>query len=111
MRLGELVSATSVSDAETLHTIQSVHDRFHYTLDPHGAVGYHALDQYLKDHHGFKGYFLETAHPIKFPDAIYKATGQFVPLPEGLRPLMEAKKKSLVMENDYEALRTWLLRE
>ena len=108
MKLGDLVSATSVSDAETLHTIKIVQERFDYTLDPHGAVGYHALDQYLKAHHGLKGYFLETAHPIKFPDAIHKATGQFVPIPEGLRPLMVAKKKSLVMENDYEALRAFL---
>lgn len=101
-------TSVSVSDTVTLQTIKKAAEQFHYTLDPHGAVGFHALEQYLRGHAGKKGFFLETAHPVKFPDAIVKATGTHVPLPEALLPLMQKEKNSILMENNYEALRSLL---
>lgn len=97
-RLPELkstMSSVTVDDATTLATIKRVQETYGYMLDPHGAVGYHALEQYLQQHPGTHGYFLETAHPVKFPEAILQATGKEVPMPESLNPLMKKEKKSL----------------
>ena len=47
-----------------------------YLLDPHGAVGYHALENYLQQHPAEKGYVVETAHPVKFFDVVEPIIGE-----------------------------------
>ncbi|MFM7839893.1 MAG: threonine synthase, partial [Chitinophagaceae bacterium] len=108
--LQQQLSSCSVSDEQTLQTIRQVQDRFQYTLDPHGAVGFFALEQYLQKHPQQAGYFLETAHPVKFPEAIKVATQQDVPVPQLLAPLLQREKVSTLLEADYSALRSYLLR-
>lgn len=108
--LQQQLSSCSVSDEQTLQTIRQVQDRFQYTLDPHGAVGFFALEQYLQKHPQQAGYFLETAHPVKFPEAIKVATQQDVPVPQLLAPLLQREKASTLLEADYSALRSYLLR-
>jgi len=54
--LKKILSAYSISDAETKQTIKKVFETFHYTLDPHGAVGYAALEKFLSVNKG-KGIF------------------------------------------------------
>ncbi|MFX8059750.1 hypothetical protein ABTK63_20750, partial [Acinetobacter baumannii] len=49
------MSSESVSDDLTKQTIKLVFDKYHYTLDPHGAVAYKALDNYLQNHSSDKG--------------------------------------------------------
>jgi threonine synthase len=46
-KLKFILSSYSVDDAITKETIKDVYEKYHYTLDPHGAVGYYALDKYL----------------------------------------------------------------
>ena len=53
-------------------------------LDPHGAVGYLSLKRYLEKHPDRKGIFLETAHPVKFPDAVEKATANKIDIPSSI---------------------------
>jgi threonine synthase len=108
--LQQQLSSCSVSDEQTLQTIRQVQDRFGYTLDPHGAVGFFALEQYLQQHPQQAGYFLETAHPVKFPEAIKVATRLEVPVPHLLEPLLQREKVSTLLEADYSALRSYLLR-
>ncbi|MFT3903536.1 MAG: threonine synthase [Niabella sp.] len=104
------LSACTITDAETLETIQHVHQAHHYTLDPHGAVAYQALARYLQAHPQEKGFILETAHPVKFPEAVEQATGQQIEWPASLSPLMQAPKESIEMAPDYEALKAFLER-
>jgi threonine synthase len=59
------LTSYSISDEETIVTIKQVVEQFDYTLDPHGAVGYLALERYLENDSAKKGVFLETAHPDK----------------------------------------------
>ncbi|MEI9908462.1 MAG: threonine synthase [Bacteroidota bacterium] len=70
------LSSYSITDEETIHTISEAYKQHSYTLDPHGAVGYLALKRYLEKHPDSKGIFLETAHPVKFPDAVRTADRQ-----------------------------------
>ncbi|SNC76759.1 threonine synthase [Hymenobacter gelipurpurascens] len=105
----ELLTGYSVSDADTSATIRRVHAHTGYLTDPHGAVAYFALEDYLKQHPEVQGIFLETAHPVKFPEAVEPATGQVVPVPAALHELLSRTKRSIRLEPEYEALRAFLL--
>lgn len=108
--LKEKLSPAMITDQETLRTIRSVYQQHHYLTDPHGAVGYLALQRYLQEHPGQKGFFLETAHPVKFPDAVMEATGQQVTLPASVEYLMKQDKKSILLKPDMAELKEYLLR-
>lgn len=97
--LKKVVSSYSYSDELIGKTIASVNERFGYTCDPHGAVGFAALEDNLAD--GETGLFLETAHPAKFIDTVEKFIGKKVEIPARLAKFMNGTKKSVVIENDY----------
>jgi threonine synthase len=103
------LSSFSVTDEETLTTIKRIFEKNNYTLDPHGAVGYLALEKYLNDHPNKKGIFLETAHPVKFPDAVEKATGKEIAIPQSISSIMKLEKKSINMDSSYESFKNFLL--
>ena len=105
------LSSYSISDEETIVTIKRVVNQFDYTLDPHGAVGYLSLERYLENKPNQKGIFLETAHPIKFPSAIEQITGKPLPIPSSIIHLMDKKKQSIPIENNYAHLKEFLLRK
>ncbi|MDO7873426.1 threonine synthase [Hymenobacter sp. ASUV-10] len=108
-RLQTALSADTVSDNGTRATIGQVWQEHHYLLDPHGAVAYTALRRYLDQHPAEKGFFLATAHPVKFPDVVEEITGQPVPLPEAVRYLQGRKKQAVPLAVDYAALQDFLL--
>jgi len=105
------LSAYTITDAETLATIKIVAEKYQYTLEPHGAVAYLALERYLENHSTERGFILETAHPVKFPDAVKEATGKDVEVPAVLEEMMHRPKKSILMKPEFEALKSWLLEE
>lgn len=102
------LSSFTVSDAATKQTIDKVFHQYNYLLDPHGAVGYLSLENYLQEHPGNAGIFLETAHPVKFPDAVEEITGKKITLPASLQPVMRKGKLSIFIEPDYTALKNYL---
>ena len=89
------ISGYSIDDKKTLQTIKEVYEKYNYVLEPHSAVAYTAMEQYLKENPGKKGFILGTAHPVKFPDAVEKATQVKINLPESLENLMKKEKKSI----------------
>lgn len=105
----DTMSSTSISDKETRNSIRDVFDRHHYLMDPHGAVGYLALQRWLDDHQGQQGIFLETAHPVKFPEAVEEVTGRKIEVPAAVRLIMDSEKKSLYMNPEYGLLKDYLL--
>jgi threonine synthase len=103
------VSSSSITDADTEQAIKKVFYNNRYLLDPHGAVGYLALERYLEQHAGSKGFFLETAHPVKFPDSVERIIEQPVTIPESVKKIMNKKKESILMDADYELFKEYLL--
>ena len=103
------LSSFRVTDEETLATIKRIFSTYSYTLDPHGAVGYLALEKYLESHPSKKGIFLETAHPVKFPEAVETATGTKIDIPPSIVPIMRAEKKSVRTNASYESFKNFLL--
>ena len=94
-----LFAATAVDEAHTLAAIQTVHERFDYTMDPHSAVGYAA---YLAKAEELSGpiYLISTAHPAKFPDAVIRATSSTKPTHATLEALSGLpQRKRLISAN------------
>jgi threonine synthase len=110
LNLKEKLEAASVSDEMTEATMRRVYDEHGYVLDPHGAVGFYALEKYLENHAGQKGFFLETAHPVKF-DSVERITGTFGAMPESVAELFSRPQKSTEIEANYEDLREILIRK
>jgi threonine synthase len=104
------LSSFSISDSETLATIKEVFKNENYLLDPHGAVGYLSLHRYLLNHPADTGFFLETAHPVKFPDAVEKSTGIKIPIPASIQSIMSLEKKATLIKNDYREFKNYLLK-
>ncbi|NCI51851.1 threonine synthase [Sediminibacterium roseum] len=105
----EKISGYTVSDDTTRETIANVYKRFNYTLDPHGAVAFYALERYLSDHPQQKGIFLETAHPVKFPETVEAVTGSRIAVPLSAQPLFSKEKKSILMDPSFGSLKEWLM--
>lgn len=110
LNLKEKMEATSVSDEITAETMRDVFEKYNYVLDPHGAVGFYALEKYLEKHPDKKGFFLETAHPIKF-DSVEKIVGTYGEMPESVKDLFSKTKQSVEIEANYEDLREILLKK
>lgn len=104
-----ILSGATVTDDVTLQTIQQVYQKNQYILDPHGAVAYRALEDYLQAHPNQKGIFLETAHPIKFIDTVEEALNMKLIIPESLNDLMKAQKQSTLMEPNYDDFKSYLI--
>ncbi|MEL6823958.1 MAG: threonine synthase, partial [Calditrichota bacterium] len=55
--------------------------------------------------------FLETAHPAKFPDVVFKALNREPDVPKQFENLMNKKGSAVQIEANYEILRDWLLKD
>jgi threonine synthase len=108
LNLKEKMEAVSVSDEITMETMREVYQKYGYVLDPHGAVGFYALSRYLEKNPGKQGFFLETAHPIKF-DSVEKIVGTYGETPETVKDLFSRPKHSVEIEANYEDLKKILL--
>lgn len=107
--LKKILSGFSYSDAETKKAIEELYKNYQYIADPHGAVGYLGLKDYLNEkdtpHYGV---FLETAHPVKFLDVVESTLSTEVPLPKSIQKLMTKEKLSQEIQN-YEDLKSYLM--
>jgi len=108
--LKEKLSSYSITNKETIDTIKNIYENKDYLLDPHGAVGYLSLQRFIDEQPAAKGIFLETAHPVKFPDAIEKIIGKTVDIPASVQAIMTGQKQSLVINAEYASLKDYLLR-
>jgi threonine synthase len=103
--LAAKISSCSISDDETRATIKKVFVDYNYLTDPHGAVAYKALENYLQTHTGEKGIFLETAHPVKFYNVIEAVIKDKLEIPFSLHAILRENKVSTLIEAKYGALK------
>ena len=108
VNLQKVLSSVSITDDETRSTIKSVYEDQKYLLDPHGAVGYLALERYLQNNPSQKGIVLETAHPVKFYDVVEPVIGETIPLPASVVAQINAEKKSTKINADGGLLKDFL---
>lgn len=78
-----------------------------YLLDPHGACGYRALCEHLRENE--VGVFLETAHPAKFKETIENIIGHTIDIPDKLQAFMQGSKQSIPMSPNLQDLKKFLM--
>jgi threonine synthase len=94
------ISGFSLDDAGIRETMRNVLSEYNYQLDPHGAVGYAALESQSSS-----GLFLATAHPAKFKEVVDQACGTAIELPPALSCLVNKAVQRITIPNDFEALK------
>jgi threonine synthase len=80
-------------------------------MDPHGAVSYLALKQYLEliPHTDIEGILFETAHPAKFGPVVEEELNFQIEIPVRLQECLNKKKKSIKISKNFNDLKKFLL--
>jgi len=95
-------------DNQTKEAIIEIDQKYGYTADPHGAIGYLALQAYQKNR-SCTGIFLETAHPGKFLPTVEGVLGRKIEIPESLSSLADLEKSAHKMSKEYVDFKSFLL--
>ena len=110
----ESIAAYAVDDETTREVVREVFHKYQYLIDPHAAVGYVALNRFLKNQNkgacfDCQGVVLETAHPAKFLPDMEDILSECIPVPEKLAVLQTKTKQAISMEADFLAFKEWLI--
>ncbi len=100
-------SSYTYSDEETKEAMKNCYKNSGYVLEPHGAVGYLGLKKELEKHPEAIGFFLETAHPIKFIDVVEPVLNVKIEIPTQIKSVIGKEKVSLKIKN-YDQLKAFL---
>ena len=103
------ISGATYKDQDIRTIMQECYSNTGYILDPHGACGYQALKEGLKE--GETGVFCETAHPAKFKSTVDEILSSDIEIPARLQEFMKGEKKSVEMGKDFESFKAFLLSE
>ncbi|WP_036912363.1 threonine synthase [Prevotella sp. FD3004] len=108
-KITSLISGATYSDEDICETMKQCYEETKYVLDPHGACGYQALVDGLKD--GEVGVFCETAHPAKFKEKVDDILGIDVEIPDRLAAFMKGEKQSVPMTKDFADFKKYLMKQ
>ena len=87
-----------------------MYEQYDPILEPHGAVGLAALEQFLKKS-SYSGIAvsLETAHPAKFPREIEETLEIETQVPTSMKGLEGRQETFEQLPANYQALKNFLL--
>ena len=102
------ISGTTYTDEQIRETVKTTYQQTGYLLDPHGACGFRALKEGLKE--GEVGIFLETAHPAKFLETVQSIIENKVTIPAKLQEFMKGEKQSLPLSKEFADFKAYLLK-
>ena len=97
----------SFTDDETVEGIKELINKFNYIPDPHGAVGFLGVKDFIESNPNYKCIILETAHPAKFSEVINLYTDNLV-VPDQISSVINKKKKSVEIDG-FLAFKNFLL--
>ena len=101
------ISGATYTDEQIAQTMRECLQETGYQLDPHGACGYRALKEGLRE--GEAGFFLETAHPAKFKEVVDDICGTDIEIPARLQAFMKGTKQSVPMSKDFADFKAYLM--
>jgi threonine synthase len=102
------ISGTTYTDEQIRETVKTTYQQTGYLLDPHGACGFRALKEGLKE--GEVGVFLETAHPAKFLETVESIIENKVTIPAKLQEFMKGEKQSLPLSKEFADFKAYLFK-
>lgn len=109
IRISSMISGATYTDNEIKSAVKRCYKDNGYILDPHGACGYQALIDNLKE--GETGVFCETAHPAKFKDTIEDIIETKIEIPQRLADFMKGEKQTVELSKDFNDFKTFLLKQ
>ncbi|MFH1745531.1 MAG: threonine synthase [Planctomycetota bacterium] len=104
--------AVSINDEQTRATIKTAYEQYGIILEPHGAVGWAGLADFLRAHPESAAHLavsVETAHPAKFPEEIQAVLGIDPQIPPSLKGLEKRAEDYERLGTAYEPFREFLL--
>jgi len=102
-------SSYTYTDEETKFAMKNIYTNSGYIAEPHGAVGYLGLKKELEKQPNSIGFFLETAHPIKFLDVVEPVLNVTLEIPKQIESVLGKEKISLKIKS-YEEIKAFLTR-
>ncbi len=115
-RMHQEIFAVSISDDQTKEMIEKAYKEHKLLLEPHGAVGWYGLQNFLSDNPKMNDpeqlcVSLETAHPAKFPQQIQEILNIDPALPPSLAGLEDKEESYDILENNYPAFKEYLVKK
>jgi len=110
IKIKNVLTSYSISDGDTRSIIKLFLESNNYLLDPHGAVGYLALQKYLNQHPDLQGIFLETAHPVKFYDVVEPIIQSKIELSDSIREILSKPSLGSRLHSNFTSLKGYLLK-
>ena len=111
-RIRNDIYAISITDEDTKKAIKDFYKKYTKIIEPHGAVGWAALQAYRKESpmdRGIKSITIETAHPAKFPEAIISLLNITPELPAEIARVQSSPEfPSPVEINTYEDFKKYM---
>jgi threonine synthase len=92
-------SSYTYTDEETKFAMKNIYTNSGYIAEPHGAVGYLGLKKELEKQHNAIGFFLETAHPIKFLDVVEPVLNVKLEIPKQIESVLGKEKVSIKIKS------------
>jgi threonine synthase len=113
-RMKKELFGVSVSDQDTRKTIEGFFRNFGKLLEPHGAVAWFGLQEYLKTRgdHNDKNQLcicLETAQPAKFREEISNVLNFKIDLPDSLSKVEFKNEEYISLANNYDILKRFII--
>ena len=106
------IAGLAFSDEQTKIKIKEVFQKYQYLLDPHGAVGFLAMEETLEINshkQGIHGISLETAHPAKFLEHMEKIINGTIEIPSRLKKRLSLREGFEILPNEYEKIKGYFL--
>jgi len=105
------IASFSFDDKSVLRKIEEVKEKYNYLLDPHGAVGFLAIEEFLKNSNSdnSNNIVLETAHPAKFAEEINKYLDYNIYIPDNFISDTNGNNNKINIGSDISDLKQILL--
>ncbi|MCF6271129.1 MAG: threonine synthase [Melioribacteraceae bacterium] len=107
------ISSNTHNDSQTIEKIKEISKKYNYIIDPHGAVGLLALEQFVNENviKDYNGIVLETAHPAKFKGTVENALNIEIELPDELKKSVDKEKQSIILSSSFSDFKSYLLQK
>ncbi|MDH5249915.1 MAG: threonine synthase [Cyclobacteriaceae bacterium] len=109
--LSREISGYAFTDEQTGNAMRQVYAKDEYLMDPHGAIGYLGLKEYVSERNEqVTGVFLETAHPAKFKDVVEETLHSAIEIPSALEKFLLLEKKTIKTTAEFSVFKDFLLK-
>ena len=98
--------SSTVSDELTKQTLKNVYEQHQLLIDPHTATAFKAAELNSSDEEML---ILSTAHPCKFSETVYQATGIEPKIPENIKNILNKKESCITLDNNLSAIKNYIL--